>query len=116
MAHDGIGKRNQRETARAGARPLSIDVRSTPGRISPLVPMLVRWLIPNQEQRRSRFPTPAYTRVQTLEKGPQNCHCVPLFGTFGSASWQDSSLGKALQHHEIGHDLCWAGPAENAVA
>jgi hypothetical protein len=56
--------------------------------------------------------SPAYTGVQALEKGPENCHFVPLFGTFGAASGRDGSIGNALQHHEIGHDLCSAGPSQ----
>jgi hypothetical protein len=62
------------------------------------------------------LPNAVYTSVQTLEKCPKNCHFVPLFGTFGAASRRDGSLGKALQYHEIGHDLCSAGPSENRVA
>ena len=39
----------------------------------------------------------------------------PLSGNFGAASGRDASLGKALQHHEIGHDRCSAGPSQNRV-
>jgi hypothetical protein len=67
---------------------LSIADRCTPCRCSPRLPMPVRWLwlMPNEEPRRSRLPTPAYTNVQTLEfrfKSAISCHfwgplaCLP---------------------------------------
>ena len=46
---------------------------------------------------------------------PPKLPFLPFFGTFGAASRRDGSLGKALRHHEIGHDLCWAGPSQNRV-
>ena len=44
---------------------------------------------------------------------PQKRHSVPLFGTFSAASTRDGSLGKALQHHEIGHEPCSAKPSRS---
>ena len=48
-------------------------------------------------------------------KTPQKVPFVPLLGTFGSPLRRDGSLGKALQHHEIGHDRCSAGPSQKRV-
>jgi hypothetical protein len=41
---------------------------------------------------------------------------VPFFGIFGAACRRDGSLDNTLQHHEIGHDPCSAGPSLNRVA
>jgi hypothetical protein len=75
-------------TPQGGAGRLSIADRRTPCRCSPRLPMPVRWLwlMPNEEPGRSRFPTPSYTSVQTLEfrsKSPISSHfrgpsaCLP---------------------------------------
>jgi hypothetical protein len=40
---------------------------------------------------------------------------LPFFGTFGAACRRECSLDNTLQHHEIGHDLCSAGPFKNRV-
>jgi hypothetical protein len=37
-------------------------------------------------------------------------------GTFGAACRRECSLGNTLQHHEIGHDTCSAGPFKNRVS
>jgi len=57
-----------------------------------------------------------YTSVHTLEKASETCHFVPLFGTFRTPFRRDSSLGKALRHHEIGHEVGSGGPSRNRVA
>jgi hypothetical protein len=56
---------------------------------------------------------PALLRLvlPSLEPGP----FLPFFGTFGAASRRDGSLSKLLQHYEIGHDQCWAGPSKNRL-
>jgi hypothetical protein len=46
---------------------------------------------------------------------PQKLPLLPFFGTFGAASRRDGSLSKLLQHYEIRHDLCPAGPSKNRV-
>jgi hypothetical protein len=81
MAQNGIGKRNDRPTTRAGPGRSSIHVRSTGGRFSSMVPMLVRSRIPRGEPRRPRFQNPAYNDVQMLEKRSKTCHFVPLSET-----------------------------------
>ena len=40
---------------------------------------------------------------------------LPFFGTSGAACRREGSLGNTLQHHEIGHDPCSAGPFQNRV-
>ena len=45
-------------------------------------------------------------------KTPQKLPLPPFFGTFGAASRRDGSLSKTLQHYEIRHDQCWAGPIQ----
>ena len=47
---------------------------------------------------------------------PRNRHFVPLFRPSGAAPMLHGPLGKALQHHEIGHDLYSARPSQNRVA
>ena len=95
-----------------GAGRLSIADRCTPCRCSPRLPMPVRWLwlMPNEEPRRSRFPTPAYTSVQTLEfrcKSPILSH---FCGTLGVPSTRQSSLGNVVA---ASRDRTWSvlGPA-----
>jgi hypothetical protein len=73
--------------------------------------MPARWLLPNQKPMRARFLACETTRVQMLEKRLEKCHFVPRFGAFGAACACDGSLGKALQHHEIGREVSAAGPA-----
>jgi hypothetical protein len=109
------GKTTRRKL-RAAARPLSMDVRSTPGRHSPRVPMSARCLLPNEEPAEARFLTRECTGVQTLEKRFKTCHFVPLFGAFGAACGWDASLGKPLQHHEIGPEVSAAEPAQVLLA
>ena len=61
-----------------------------------------------------RFPTP-FTPVYRCSKYTPKPPFLPFFGAFGAASGRDGSLGKTLQHHEIGHDRCSAGPSQNRV-
>ena len=46
---------------------------------------------------------------------PTRWNFPPVLGTFGAASRRDGSLSKLLQHYEIGHDQCWAGPSKNRL-
>ena len=64
---------------------------------------------------RAAPPDAVYIGVQMLEKHPKNCHFRHFSGTSGAACRREGSLGKALQHHEIGHDPCSAGPSQNRV-
>jgi hypothetical protein len=43
-------------------------------------------------------------------------HFLPLFGPPGAAPRRHGLMGKALQHHEIGHDPRSARPSQNRVA
>ena len=61
------------------------------------------------------FPHAVYTNCTDARKTSRKLPFVPLFGTSGVASRRDGSLRKTLQHHEIGHERCSAGPSQNRV-
>src|SRR4051812_47733322 len=101
---------------RAGARALSMAVRCTACRFTPMVSMLVRWLVPNEDQWRSRIQILVAASVRMLEKHLETCHFVPLFSTSGAASWRRGSLGKLLRHREIGPEASAAGASQVPMA
>jgi hypothetical protein len=54
---------------------------------------------------------PAYTGAQALEKGFENCHLLPRFGTPGAPPWRQASRLKSIKSRSIGHDLCVLRPS-----
>jgi hypothetical protein len=51
-----------------------------------------------------------------LEKTPESCHFVPLFGPPGVARERRGQLGKPLPHQEIGREVWAGGPSRDRVA
>src|SRR5438270_11759356 len=48
-------------------------------------------------------------------KTPSKLPFSPFLATFGAACRREGSIGNMLEHQEIGHDPCWAGPSKNQV-
>jgi hypothetical protein len=58
-----------------------------------------------------RFPTPFTLVHRCLKHTPKTAISI-TFQTFGAPCRRQRSLGNTLQHHEIGHDRCSAGPSQ----
>ncbi len=61
-----------------------------------------------------RFSTP-FTPCTNAGISLQKSHFVPLFETTDATYMGQGTLANTLQHYEIGHDPCSAGPSQNGV-
>ncbi len=61
-----------------------------------------------------RLATP-FTLVYRCSKYTPKTATSATLGAFGAACMRQGSFGNTLQHHEIGRDMCWAGPLQNRV-
>jgi hypothetical protein len=62
------------------------------------------------------LPHAVYTGVQMLEIRPKTAILCNFLGAFGAVPGRVGSLDKALQDHEIGHNLMPATRSQNRVA